>query len=109
MTKLTNTKIKWIVRKNKKGMSNKLIAEAMNVSKRRIQQIIKKYKLTKITPMLIKARRPKIEITEDKKKAIDIAFEESKLSPRLLYYELKRRGNSVAKIRYTNTASRKDG
>ena len=97
MTKLTNTKLKWIVRKNKKGMSIKSIAEAMNVSKRRIQQIIKKYKLTNVMPTLIKSRRPKIEISEDKRKAIDLAFEETKLSPRLLYYELKRRRTPVAK------------
>ena len=97
MTKLTNAKLKWIVRKSKIGMSSKCIAEAMNVSKRRIQQIIKKYKLTKIMPALIRSRRPKIEISEDKKEAINIAFEETKLSPRLLYYELKRRGSPVAK------------
>ena len=78
-------------------MPNKCIAEAMNVSKRRIQQIIKKYKLTKIMPILIKSRRPKTKISEDKRKAIDLAFEETKLSPRLLYYELKRRRNPVAK------------
>jgi len=83
--------------KNKKGMSSKTIAKAMNVSKRRIQQIIKKYKLTKTMSMLIKARRPKIEVTEDKQRAIDTAFEETKLSLRLLYYELKRREISVAK------------
>jgi len=40
----------------------------MNVSKRRIQQIIKKYKLTNVMPTLIKSRRPKIEISEDKRK-----------------------------------------
>ena len=97
MTKLTNTKLKWIVRKNKKGTSSKTIAEAMNVSERRIQQIIKRYNLTKIMPILTKTRRPRTEISEDKKKAVDIAFEETKLSPRLLYYELKRKGIPVAK------------
>jgi putative transposase len=97
MTKLTNTKIKWIVRKNKMGMLVKDISEAMSVSERRIQQIIKKYKLTKTMPELTKSRRPKIEITEEKKRAIDEAFDEMRLSPRLLYYELKRRGTPIAK------------
>jgi putative transposase len=83
-------------------MSTKLIAEAMNVSERRIQQIIKRYSLTNIMPILIKARRPKTEISEDKKKAIDLAFEETKLSPRLIYYELKRRGTPVAKNKIYN-------
>ena len=97
MTKLTNTKLKWIIRKNKVEMSNKFIAEAMNVSERRIQQIIKKYKLTKVMPELIKARRPKTVITDEQKVAIDVAFGETKLSPRLLYYELKKRGIPIAK------------
>lgn len=97
MTKLTDTKLKWIARKNNNGMSKKTIAEAMNVSKRRIQQIIKRYKLTNIMPILTKARKPKTEISGDKKKNIDLAFEETKLSPRLLYYELKKRGTLVAK------------
>lgn len=97
MTKLTNTKLKWVVRKYKKGMSIRFIAEAMNVSERRIQQIIKRYKLTKVMPILTKARRPRTEITDGQKAAIDVAFEETKLSPRLLYYEMKRRGNLVPK------------
>lgn len=97
MTKLTNTKLKWIIRKKKKGMSCKDISEAMNVSVRRIQQINKQFLLTKSMPELNKTRRPKTEITEEQKMAIDIAFEEKKLSPRLLYYELKRRNTPVAK------------
>jgi putative transposase len=97
MTKLTNTKLKWIVRKKKKGMKTEDIADAMNVSKRRIQQIIKRYLLTDTMPTLTKERRPRTEISEDKKKAIDKAFEETKLSPRLLYYELKKRKTPVAK------------
>jgi len=97
MTKLTNTKMKWIVRKNKKGMSNENISEAMNVSARRIQQIIKRFKLTNIMPTLTKSRRPKTQITEEQKNAIDIAFKDTKLSQRLLYYELKNRGIPVPK------------
>lgn len=78
-------------------MKTEDIAEAMNVSKRRIQQIIKKHKLSKIMPELIKSRRPKTELTDEQKKSISLAFEETKLSPRLLYYELKRRETPVAK------------
>ena len=97
MTKLTNTKMKWIVRKSKKGMSNESIAEAMNVSVRRVQQIIKRFKLTNLMPTLTKSRRPKTQITDEQTNAINIAFEDTKLSPRLLYYELKNRGIPVPK------------
>jgi len=48
-------------------------------------------------PTLIKSRRPKTDINDEQRKAIDIAFEETKLSPRLLYYEMKRRRVPVAK------------
>src|SRR3989344_3135528 len=97
MTKLTNTKIKWIIRKKRKLMLIKDIAEAMKVTERRIQQIIKRYWLSKIMPELTKSRRPKTEITDGQKQAIELAFHETKLSPRLLYYELKRRGMHAAK------------
>ena len=97
MTKLTNTKIKWIIRKKRKLMLIKDIAEAMKVTERRIQQIIKRYRLSKIMPELTKSRRPKKEITDGQKQAIELAFHETKLSPRLLYYELKRRGMHAAK------------
>ncbi len=97
MTKLTNTKMKWIIRKSKKGLSNENIAEAMNVTERRIQQIIKRFKLTNVMPTLTKSRRPKTQITEEQKNAIDIAFNDTKLSQRLLYYELKNRGIPVPK------------
>lgn len=78
-------------------MPTKSIAEAMNVSERRIQQIIKRFRLTRVMPILTKSRRPKTEINDEQKKAIDTTFEETKLSPRLLYYELKKRRIPVAK------------
>ena len=97
MTKLTNTKMKWIVRKSKKRLPIKDIADAMNISIRRVQQIIKRYKLTNVMPALTKSRRPKTQITDEQKNAINIAFEDTKLSARLLYYELKNRRIPVPK------------
>ena len=97
MTKLTNTKMKWIIRQYRKRASNKSIADAMKVSIRRVQQIIKEYRFTKTMPALNKSRRPKTEITEEQKNAINLAFKDTKLSTRLLYYELKNRGFSVPK------------
>ena len=78
-------------------MSTKFIAEAMNVSNRRIQQIIEKYRFTKIMPELTKSRRPRAELSDEQKRNIDLVFEEAKLSPRLIYSELKRRRTFVAK------------
>ncbi len=97
MTKLTNTKLKWIIRKKRKGVRTEEIADAMNVSRRRVQQIIKVHALTGNMPVLTKSRRPKTHITDEQKIAIDKSFEETLLSPRLLYYELKRRGITVPK------------
>ncbi len=102
MTKLTNTKMEGIVRKDKKGMSKEDIADAMNVSVMRIQQIIKRFKLTKDMPTLTKSRRPKTSLTEEQKNVIDIAFNDTKLSQRLLYYELKNRGTPVPKNKLYN-------
>lgn len=102
MTKLTNAKLKWIIRQNRKRISNQSIADAMNVSVRRVQQIIKEYNLTNIMPTLTKSRRPKTFIDENQKKAIDLAFEDTKLSARLLYYELIRRGTKVPKNKLYN-------
>ena len=70
MTKLTNTKLKWIIRQNKKRVSTKIIAESMNVSERRIQQIIKIFRLTKVMPTIIKSRRPKTFISDDIKEEV---------------------------------------
>ena len=89
--------MKWIIRQHRKRMSNESIADAMRISTRRVQQIIKEYKLTKLMPALNKSRRPKTEITEEQKNAINMAFEDTKLSARLLYYELKNRRIPVPK------------
>jgi len=97
MTKLTNTKIKWIIRQKKKSMKVKEIADAMGVSKRRIQQINKEFLLIGNMPELNKSRRPKTFISEEQKKTIDLAFKDTKLSARLLYYELIKRGTKVPK------------
>jgi len=97
MTKLTNTKIKWIIRNKRKGLDNKTIADSMNIIVRRVQQINKEYLLTDNMPTINKSRRPKTEFTDEQKIAIDKAFEETKLSARLLYYELKNRKTPIAK------------
>ena len=41
--KLNKTKIRWIIRQNRKGVAIKEIAGGMKVSTRRVQQILKEY------------------------------------------------------------------
>jgi len=98
MVKLNKARIKWIVKqvvnKNKRPSE---IAPVYNISTRRVQQLVKYYKDTGKMPELKKERRPKTYLTEEQKKAIDIAFKETRLSARLLYYELKRRNVPVPK------------
>ena len=48
-------------------------------------------------PELSPLRRPQTLLAEEQKAAIDAAFADTKLSPRLLYYELRRRKMSVPK------------
>jgi len=42
--KLSKTKIRWIIRQNRKGVTTKDIARDMKVSIRRVQQILKEYR-----------------------------------------------------------------
>src|SRR5690606_19651637 len=50
--KLNKTKIRYILRQNRKGVSTKEIARDVKVSQRRVQQIIKEYKETGKEPVL---------------------------------------------------------
>ena len=98
MTKLNKKKIKWLVDqvvKNNKYPSE--VSSVYNVSTRRVQQLVKSYHKTKKYPDIIKSRRPKTFLTDSQKEAIIGAFHDHKLSPRLLYYELKRRNHKIPK------------
>ena len=68
-----------------------------NISARRVRQLVQEYKTTGKMPELKKHRRPRTHLSEEQKQAINNAFEETRLSARLLYYELKRRGNKIPK------------
>ena len=48
-------------------------------------------------PELKQRRRPRTFLSEEQKAAINAVFQATLLSPRLLYYELRRRGTPVAK------------
>ena len=80
MVKLTDTKIKWGVKKIVSGkLKTKEVADIYEVSQRRFQGLVKKYKETGIYPVMIKGRRPKTELSDKDKELIDEALEESLL------------------------------
>lgn len=98
MVKLNNKRIKWLVKQVvREGKKPKDVAPVYKVSERRVQQLVKEYQETKKFPVLNKSRRPNTVLSERQKQAIDIAYQETKLSTKLLYYELKRRNQYVPK------------
>jgi putative transposase len=50
--KLNKTKVRYILRQNRKGVATEEIARDVKVSQRRVQQIIKEYKETGQEPVL---------------------------------------------------------
>ena len=93
MTKLNKKRVKWlidqIVKNNKKP---KDICAVYDITERRVQQLIKSYRETKKYPGLKSNRRPKTNLSYEQEQVIETAYNETLLSPKLLYYELKRRG-----------------
>ncbi|MAH07281.1 IS481 family transposase [Candidatus Pacearchaeota archaeon] len=74
MVKLNNKRIKWAVKKVvSKEFSTKEVSEIYSVSQRRIQMLVKKYKLTGNYPIMIKERRPQISFSD---KQIEIIEQE---------------------------------
>ena len=98
MTKLNKKRIKWLVDQVAKyGKKPKEIAPIYNISERRVQQLVKQFSETKKYPELNTARRPKTFLSEAQKEIIEKTYQETGLSSRLLYHELRRRELSVAK------------
>ncbi len=98
MTKLNKKKIKWLVDQVAKYQKKpKEVASIYKVSERRVQQLVNIYGKTKKYPELNPARRPKTNLSLEQEQAIEKAYLESMLTPRMLYYELKRNGVSAPK------------
>ncbi len=98
MTKLSNAKIKWLIRQVvRHGRKPSEVAPVYGVTPRRVCQLVEEYKMTGMMPTLNPNRRPKTELSGQQLKQIDEAFEQTRLSPRLLFHELKRRGTPVPK------------
>ena len=82
--KLNNTKVRYILRQNRTGIATEEIAWDVNVSQRRVQQIIKEYKETGQEPVLDeKVGRPRKPFIE--KEAEVVRASSDTLSPCLLY------------------------
>jgi len=92
MVRLTNKKIRWIIKRKVEGeKTNDQIATAMKITPRRVQQLYQKYNATGTIPKLNKNRRPKINLTDEQKQTIDKAFHEVYLGARLLRHHIRRR------------------
>lgn len=98
MTKLNKSKIKWLVRQVVfHGKKPSEIAKVYELTPRRVQQLVQEFQRTGKMPELKPWRRPRTFLSEQQEQAIDQAFKETMLSPRLLYYELRRRKMPVPK------------
>ena len=78
MVKLTDARIKWGVKQIISGKrTTQQVAEIYEVTCRRFQELVKEYKETGQYPRMKKERRPKTELSDDDKKLIDKALQES--------------------------------
>ena len=93
MTKLNKKRVKWLVDQIiKHDKKPKEVCSLYNLTERRVQQLAKKYRDTKKYPELKSNRRPKTNLSCEQEQIIELAYKETLLSPKLLYYEIKRRG-----------------
>lgn len=113
MVKLKEEKLKWALKQ--KDKKNKDLAFLCGIKVRRFQQLKAEHKRTNEIPILKKNRRPRIELTEENKKLIDKAVEESKLtgavSIRLYidkYYNKKLPYGKIHKYLLINSVSKPD-
>ena len=93
MTKLNKKRVKWLVDQvAKHDKKPQEVACVYNVTGRRVQQLVQEYRETKKYPELKKDRRPRTALSNEQEKRIEECYKETLLTPRLLYFELKRRG-----------------
>ena len=97
MVKLSDKKIRWIVKHcNEIGdVSTKKAVEIYHITQRRVQQILKEYRMKGEGPVLKKNRRPKTYLTNEQKEIIEEVWRETRVGARLLYYELRKRGGEI--------------
>lgn len=98
MAKLTEKKIRWLVDQvvvHKRPPRE--VAPVQSVTVRRVQQLVAHYRATGAYPVLRNPGRKKVPLTPKQHIAIEEAWRETRLSARLLYHELQRRGTPVPK------------
>lgn len=92
MVKLNKKRVKWLVDQVlKHDKKSSEIHSVYGISPRRVQQLVKEYKETKHYPEIKKERRPRTSLSPEQEQIILEVYLETLLTPRLLYYELKRR------------------
>jgi putative transposase len=91
MVKLTDKKIKWAVKQViNKGERTAVVAAIYGVSARRIQQLAMSYRETGEYPVLDRKRRPRTPLSDEEKRIIERAYNESFLGARLLRYHIQK-------------------
>jgi len=89
MVKLNNKKIKYIIDSRIKNKhSSKELSEIYNLTQRRIQTLVKKFKETGEYPKMNKNRRPKTYLTDEKKRLIDEEYPKTFFGARLLRHHI---------------------
>lgn len=90
MSKLNQSKIKWIIKQKKEGKkTNGKIAKECKITPRRVQQLYSEYKQTGEMPMLKKNRRPKKLLTEEEKEAIKEAYNKMFFGAKMLRHYIR--------------------
>jgi len=83
--KLNKTKVRYILRQNRKGVTTEEIAQDVKVSQRRVQQIIKEYKDTGQGPVLgEKVGRPRKTFIEIEAEVIRASHARYRIGARML-------------------------
>ena len=98
MTKLNKAKIKWLIRQvvklNKRPED---VAPVYGITARRVRQLVQSFRSTGKMPELSQKRRPEKLLSPEQIRTIDLVFHETRLTPKLLYFELKFRGYKIPK------------
>jgi putative transposase len=90
--KLNKTKVRYILRQNRKQMATKEIARDIKVSQRRVQQIIKRYKESGQEPILgKKVGRPSKPYDEREAEIIRTAHARYRFGARMLEPVIRKR------------------
>jgi transposase InsO family protein len=83
--KLNQKKIRWILQEKKKGESSGVIAKIQHITRRRVDQIWKRYRDTEEIPVIGRNMgRPKKPITDEESEIIERAYRGFKFGARML-------------------------